>query len=210
MRDLQALTFVNTEELLRAGLTTEILKSGIIHVYKIIDLIDEQLLANDTPRLSGIVELNNLSSILGNLLATGIVKASAGVFKKNKPHTYPDLVASAPNAKDIEIKIAIERNKPKGHLSKAGYYLTFRYVLGDENGIYKRGERKDVVWIWEVRFGWLDEHHFSESNTPGDSGKTATFTSQGMEQLAVIFCDLERCPYSPKGKVYKAYLALYS
>lgn len=49
-----------------------------------------------------------------------------------------------------------------------------------------------------------------KSNTPGDSGKTATFTSQGMKQLAVIFCDLERCPYSPKGKVYQAYLDLYS
>lgn len=210
MRDVQPLTLVNTEVLSRAALTPEIITSAIFHAYKILDLIDEQLVANQVSRLSGMIELNSLSAILGNLLGAGIAQASDGVFKRNEPHKYPDLLAQTPNAEDIEIKMALERNKPKGHLAKPGYYLIFRYVLGDQDGIYNRGERKDVVWIWEVRFGWLDEEHFSISNTAGDSGKTATFTSKGMQELAVIFCDLERCPYSPRGAHYKAYQQLYA
>ena len=74
----------------------------------------------------------------------------------------------------LEIKMALEDNKPKGHLAKPGFYLTCRYVLADTSGNFVRGvaQRGAVVWIWELRAGLLGMEHFNLSNTPGDSGKT--------------------------------------
>jgi hypothetical protein len=210
MRDLQQFKFVNEEKLSQAGLTAEMIATGIQHTYGILDIIDSQLVASGSFRLAEMVELNNLSSIIGNLLGAGIAKGSRGNFQRSGPHQYPDLLAQTPESANVEIKIAIETNKPKGHLAKAGYYLTFRYVLGDEKGLHIRQHRGNVVWVWEVRFGWLNNEHFSISNTPGDSGKTATINTEGMKQLAVVFCDLERCPYAPSGATYRAYAQLYS
>ncbi|HKV33262.1 MAG TPA: hypothetical protein VJP89_03045 [Pyrinomonadaceae bacterium] len=161
--------------------------------------------------MSAMVELANLSSMLGNLLAAGIAKASAGSFIKNGPHKYPDLLANHAGAVDIEIKVALEGNKPKGHLAKPGFYLTCRYVLCDETGCFKRGteNRGVTVWVWELRAGWLTQEHFNLSNTPGDSGKTAVVNALGMRNLKVIYCDLEMFPGSRTGRVYRALNGLF-
>ena len=95
------------------------------------------------------------------------------VFARNRPHAYPDLVPNQSDVSGLEIKVALETNRPKGHLPKRGHYLTFRYVLGDENGNYEIGKRKNVIWVWEAKYGYLRDADFSISNTEGDSGKTA-------------------------------------
>lgn len=204
--------FVNLAAPQVSGLTAAMLAGGIAYVHNILDGLDNQLLSADAFRISQMFELANVSSMVGNLLGAGIANASSGAFRRNGPHKYPDLIAQAPQARDVEIKVALETNKPKGHLAKPGYYLTCRYVLCDESGVYTRGKehRDSVVWIWELRFGWLEMEHFSLSNTQGDSGKTAVINSAGMEQLSVIFCDLDRCPYGTRSAHRQHYNNLYN
>jgi hypothetical protein len=178
------------------GLTPQIIGGAISYTYKVLDGIDEQLAVGADARLAELVELANLSAIIGNLFRTGVVKASEGKFAPNAPHTYPDLLATNASAESFEIKVALENNKPKGHLVKAGPHLTLRYVLTDANGVYTRGkEHRGVVpWIWEVRVGRLVDDHFNFSNTDGDSGKTAVINAAGMAALSPVYLDRNRCP----------------
>lgn len=187
------------------GITTETIKRAIEHTYLVVDSIDEKLVENDQPRLADLVELANLSAIVGNLFRSGFEKASDGKYFSNAPHTYPDLLSTDPEIEGIEIKVALETNKPKGHLVKPGIHLTLRYVLGNMEGQFNRGKdnRGDVIWIWEIRVGYLDSEHFSVSNTEGDSGKTAVITSAGMDALSLAFCQLDKIPYARNGRVYR-------
>jgi len=187
---------------LGCGLTIEMLSAGIQYVYDTLDAIDAKLLERGSPRLTALVELANLSTIIGNLFNLGVIKASNGFFERAGPHKYQDLRATKLNQKGchVETKVALETNTPKGHLPKVGHYLTCRYVLGNEDGKYIVGtaNRGDVVWIWELRFGDLALSHFNVSNTEGDSGKTAVVNKEGMKRLAVIYFDQTYTPYSSR------------
>lgn len=194
-----------------ADLTWETIRKAIDYAYRILDTIDSQLVKAGSERLAGLIELANLSSVIGNLVAGGIAQNSGGCFVRNGPHKYPDLLHKSDVVdKGVELKVALEKNKPKGHLPKAGFYVTIRYVLGDENGAFGVGKdnRGDVVWIWEVKFGWLDEEDFSFSSTEGDSGKTAVITTSAYAGMDTIFADSSFCPYSPKSK-YRRDLPLF-
>ena len=74
--------FLNAEAL-KYGLSWEMVWYGVEYVYNTMDRLDATLIEADSPRIAELVELANLSSMLGNLLATGIVKASGGVFTRN-------------------------------------------------------------------------------------------------------------------------------
>lgn len=180
------------------GVTAKIVGDAVAYVHQILDSIDGQLVAGADSRLSQLIELANLSAIIGNLFRTGVCRSSEGMFLPNTPHTYPDLLANKDHvdACDVEIKVALEGNKPKGHLVKPGPHITVRYVLADEAGNFTRGkENRGVVpWIWEVRIGNLEARHFSFSNTEGDSGKTAVINAAGMDALSVVYFDSARCP----------------
>ena len=199
------------EALLNFGLTTHVVRKSIEYTHRVLDLLDKTLVDSGGVRLSSLIELANLSAIIGNVFRSGVAIASDGAFAANKPHTYPDLLAIAPGTSDIEIKVALERNNPKGHLIKPGPHLCVRYVLADEDGTYKPGSanRGDVPWIWEVRVGHLEEMHFNFSNTEGDSGKTAVINASGMDALAPVFIDLARCPHSQNGKIYATLATQY-
>ena len=137
---------------------------------------------------------------------------------------YPDLVAVKDGLQNVEIKMALEANTPKGHLAKEGYYLTSRYVLLNEDGTLTpntkephphKPDKERVVrvgtipCIWEVRFGWLDFSDFNTSNTAGDSGKTAVVNAAGMKKLSVVYCDLDACPLPKNGPAYKQMRSLF-
>ncbi len=194
------------------GLSVQMIGDAVTYVYDILDSIDAKLLEAGGEQLSELVELANLSAIIGNLYRGGIVRASKGGFAANAPHTYPDLLGRGNDCKDIEIKVALENNKPKGHLIKPGPHLTLRYVLADGNGNHQRGKdnRGKVPWIWEVRVGGLKDGHFNFSNTEGDSGKTAVINADGMKALKIVYCDLERCPLSPNGRGFREVSGLFS
>lgn len=197
--------FIEHQELTDAGLTIDNLHKAIEYAHEILDEIDEKLITVKVGRISQLVELANLSSMVGNLLGAGIENFSNGNFQRNGPHKFPDILGQNQNVKDIEIKISLETNKPKGHLAKEGYYLTLRYVLIDNNAEYDKNERGQVVQIWEARFGYLLEEHFNISNTAGDSGKTAVINKDGMEALKVAYIDMNYCPYSERASTYKLY-----
>ena len=171
------------------GLSCNIILQSIQHCYNLLDAIDAQLLRAGADSLSYTVELANLSSIVGNIIGAGIVKYSDGQYIRNRPHTYPDLIPKNNIGEGIEIKVALNKNKPKGHLPKSGHYITFRYVLKEQSKNHKSVE------VWEVKYGILDEDDFSLSNTAGDSGKTAVLRTNSLNQMHNIYFDPTLCPY---------------
>lgn len=180
------------------GLSGAMICEAIDHVYATLDLMDAQFVHAGTDPIAGLVELANLSSMVGNLLAAGLATASAGQYRRNRPHAFPDLVPLRPHLPELELKMALETNYPKGHLAKTGTYITFRYVLGDEYGGYVRGRegRGKTVWIWEARVGQLEESDFSLSNTEGDSGKTAVIRTDSLKAMTLAFLDDRFHPYA--------------
>lgn len=210
-RIADSLSFRDDDVLGSIGVSKEMLLGAVSHTYDILDSIDDKLVDSESPRLAETVELANLSSIVGNLLGAGIAKHSGGLYRRNGPHRYPDLLSQDETVKNLEIKVSLEKNQPKGHLAKEGAYVTCRYVLCDSSGIYRRSkdERGDVVYIWELRAGWLTEEHFNISNTPGDSGKTAVINRKGMDELHIVYCDQRRCPYPATGRNVSQYYSLF-
>lgn len=178
------------------GLGPEWIEHAINETYARLDLIDERLIESGSPPLPKLVELANLSSMIGNVLRSALASASGGLYVSNEPHTYPDLVSQVGGVSDLEIKMALESNKPKGHLPKPGLHLTCRYVLADRDGSYTRGTRGNAPWIWEVRLGHLEANDFSISNTEGDSGKTANIKTDALDGLACVFFNPAHNPYA--------------
>jgi len=201
--------FFNHKVLEKNGLSCEMLYDGINYTYRTLDKLEKTLVEEGAPRLSKIGELSVLSSMIGNFFATGIIKSSKGIFERAGSHKYQDLRATNKKYKNVEIKMSIEKNKPKAHLPKEGFYLTCRYVLGNEDGTYTLKQRGEFIWIWEIRFGYLRKEHFNTSSTENDSGKTAVVNSVGMKRLVPVFFNQNHCPYGEKSKLRKS-LAIIS
>lgn len=198
-RRLPVSVSLNEERLLElTGLETSAIRSAVEYVYDTLDLIDTELIARGSEPISGLVELANLSSMIGNLVGAGVAEASNGLYIRNRPHAFPDLVPQRADLPDLEIKTALESNSPKGHLPKEGVYLTFRYGLGGPNGEYTRGKdgRGRTAWVWEVRVGHLGLDDFSISNTEGDSGKTAVIKTESFKAMPVVLFDPRFFPYA--------------
>lgn len=179
------------------GLDSGSLVASIESCYATLDLIDDQLSSNSTA-IAEIVELANLSSMIGNLLGAGLAQASGGLYKRNRSHAYPDLIPQKPDGVELEIKVALEKNSPKGHLPKQGTYLCFRYVLGDKEGRYQKGKanRGNTVWIWEVKVGRIGTQDFAVSSTAGDSGKTAVIKTSVFNEMPLVYYVPEFLPYA--------------
>lgn len=184
--------FLNNKVLAKNGLSCDVIHKGISYTYKTLGKIETALEDSKVPQ---IFELSNLSSIIGNFLAIGIVKNSKN-FDKSGSHQYQDLRSKNKRYKNIEIKMSLEKNRPKAHLPKEGYYLTCRYVLGNPDGTYTQGKRGNFIWIYEIRFGYLNKKHFNISNTKNDSGKTAVVNSEGMKKLIPVFYNKNHSPWS--------------
>lgn len=182
------------------GLSSQQLLNAIQSCYETLDAIDTQLINKNVTLIGNLVELANFSSMIGNLLGEGIAKSSSGIYSRNKPHTFPDLLPLRAPGVNLELKMALETNTPKGHLPKAGTYITFRYVLGDKEGNFSRGKecRGDTAWIWEVKVGRVNSKDFSCSNTAGDSGKTAVIKANVHNNMHLVYYVPEFLPYAPK------------
>jgi hypothetical protein len=184
-------------------LSVDIIREGLKHAYKVLDVIDASLRAEDLDVLSKQMEGANYSTFVSNLIVSGIAKASGGKFERAGPHKYQDLRSTKENecGHNIEAKIAIETRMPKGHLPKEGYYLACRYVMCDEKNAYCRGSRGSLVRVWEIRVGKLVKGDFSSSNTEGDSGKTATVRKESFNKLSLVYVDRSLFPYASTGKI---------
>ena len=126
------------------GVTYKRIKAAVGYVHDTLDTLDEQLQQKGLPKMTELVELTNLSSIIGNIFASGYVAVSKGAFSRAGPHKYQDLRTTGlePEAVNVEVKIALEKNNPKGHLAKSGNYITCRYVLTTEKRSYTFGDWK--------------------------------------------------------------------
>lgn len=182
------------------GLESAAIVEAIDACHNTLDIIDAQLTSRGSLPIARLVELANLSSMIGNLLGSGLAEASGGIYKRNRPHSYPDLIPLQEPGRPIELKVALETNNPKGHLIKPGVYLTFRYVLGTAQGGYIRGKdnRGATVWIWEAKVGLLQENDFSFSSTVGDSGKTAVIRTASLDAMTTIYYAPRFNPYVNK------------
>jgi transcriptional regulator with XRE-family HTH domain len=213
MREPASNGFLSPSIIESIGLTHEMLRQAIRDTYHLLDQIDVTLETADVSPLSQTVELANLSSMIGNIFASAIAKHSNGLLRRNGPHKYPDLLTTGVSQQvpNLELKMALENNKPKGHLAKEGHYLICRYVLCQIDGSLLIGKEQRGVkpYIWEIRCGYLLLEHFNLSNTSGDSGKTAVVNAAGMEILQIVYCDLDRVPLSRKGKTYQSYEQLF-
>jgi transcriptional regulator with XRE-family HTH domain len=185
------------------GLTHQSILGAIEDCYQTLDLIDSELAKRESPPISELVELANLSSMIGNLLAAGLVEHSAGAYSRNTPHTFPDLLPRRKGLSGIELKTALERNKPKGHLPKPGMHLTFRYVLCNREGCFKRGKenRGRTAHIWEVKVGALKKNDYDLSNTAGDSGKTAVIKTTVLQAMTLVYFDSRLLPFASRGDI---------
>lgn len=185
------------------SLSAAVILGAVEKTYATLDLIDAQLLRSKSPPLAATVELANLSSMLGNILGAAVADNSGGLYKRNGPHKFPDLLPLKRGACDLELKVSLESNRPKGHLPKPGMYLTARYVLGDRRAGHKIGTRGDTVWIWEMRVGKLTAGDFANSNTAGDSGKTSVVKTDAFYAMDVFYLDERFIPHKPrKGRLY--------
>lgn len=173
-------------------ITPQDIVRAIEHTYQVLDLIDEESSSRGGDRLAKMVELANLSAILGNVFGAALAAGSQGRWVRNGPHKYPDLIRpqSLPSG-GTEIKVALESNNPKGHLPKPGPHILVRYVLADSSALrnWRPVERGDTVVVWEVRAGKLGTDDFNLSNTPGDSGKSAVVKSSALKRLRVEYFD---------------------
>jgi transcriptional regulator with XRE-family HTH domain len=189
------------------GMPATSLIAAIQGCYHTLDLIDDQLTSRGSQPIAKLVELANLSSMVGNLVSGCIADKSDGLYTRNRPHHYPDLLALKQPALPIELKVALETNKPKGHLPKPGRYIAIRYVLGDRVGNYTRGkdQRGTTVWFWEARIGVIRAEDFSISNTDGDSGKTAVVRTAAFNEMKLVFFDPKYCPHPMKNGTYPGF-----
>ena len=90
----------NENELIeRIGVDGDTLLGAINACYQTLDSIDEQLIGKGSVPIAHLVELANLSSMIGNIVGGGIADCSNGLYKRNKPHTYPDLLPQSAPAK---------------------------------------------------------------------------------------------------------------
>lgn len=195
--------FENTDVLSGlTGLGPEWVASAIESCYSTLDIIDEKLIEDAAVPLARLVEGANLSSMMGNLLGAGLAVASGGIYVRNRPHAYPDLLPLHEHTLPAEVKLAFETNRPKGHLPKAGLHLTFRYVLGDRGGRFVTGKdnRGDTAWIWEAAIGVLDASDYDISNTEGDSGKTAVIKTESFKHMTRIYYQRDFYPYTRRDR----------
>jgi len=180
------------------SLTHQSIRGAIEGCYQTLDLIDSELAQRGSPPVSQLVVLANLSSMIGNLLAAGLVEHSNGAYSRNAPHTCPDLLPNVAGQAGIEVKTALETNKPKGHLPKSGVHATFRYVLCDREGRFVRGKanRGNTAFVWEVKVGRLRPSNYDLSNTVGDSGKTAVIKTAVLKAMTLVFFDPALLPHA--------------
>jgi len=174
--------------------------NGVEEIYENLDTIDFALSRRGLdPLAEQFDEYAALSTVIGEFFASGVSGASDGLYDVNAGN-FPDLISSGKQSgvPGIEVKMAMEDNSPKGHIAKPGMYVVVRYILGGRDKSYDPDERKDTPWIWEVRMGEMEEEQFNESDTEGDSGKTATFTADALWDFDVLYLDPDLIPYTDR------------
>ena len=186
---------VESERLTEATrLSGHIVRKAIDAAYSKIDVIDEQMRESGSPHLVDLVGLDHLNGLLAGVLASGVVKASPGLYVQNSPRQHPVLLPLQHGLPEMVVKTAHETDRPVAGPDVAGIYLVFRYVLVDRKGDFMRGEsaRGDMVAVWEARFGELAEADF----IPHRGGKGPRLRKDALERMELVYYDPALLPYA--------------
>ena len=181
-------------------LSGHIVRKAIDAAYRRLDVIDEQMRDSGSPVLLELVGLDHLTSLLSGALASGVAKASNGLYVQNGPRQHPDLLPLQHGLPEMIVKTALETARPIGGPGTSGIYLVFRFVLVDQKGGYTRGEasRGDMVAVWEARFGELFEADF----IPPRGGKGPTLRKDALDRMELVYYDPALLPYAKASGVY--------
>jgi transcriptional regulator with XRE-family HTH domain len=186
---------VESERLTEATwLSGHIVRKAIDAAYRKIDVIDEQMRESGSPTLVELVGLEHLNGLFAGVLASGVVKASPGLYVQNSPRQHPDLLPLQQGLPEMVVRTALETDRPVAGPELAGIYLVFRYVLADRKGDYTRGEaaRGDMVAVWEARFGELTGADF----VPARGRKGPTLRKDALDRMELVYYDPALLPYA--------------
>ena len=166
--------------------------------YRKLDLVDQQITGSAAGSIAGLVEPDDLSSLLANLLSAGIARASNGLYVQSSPDHASSLLPLRQGLPELDVATALETDRPAVPAVKVGVYLTFRYVLAERDGTFTRGKdsRGDTAAIWEVRFGELHEHDFHTATGSSRLRKDA------MDRMELVYYNPELLPYARPTGVY--------
>lgn len=184
------------------ALTGDTIRRAIDAAYHKLDLIDEQLRDAGSPPLVELVGLHHHSSLLGDVLGCGVARASDGLYVHNGPRHHPDLLPLRHGLPELELKAALETNRPVSGPTIAGTYLVFRFVLVDRKTGYTRGadSRGDTVAVWEAKFGELSEDDFHASRA--DTGKSRVLRKDALDRMEHVYYNPDFLPYAKPTGIY--------
>lgn len=167
-------------------LTYEHLAQTLDHTQSVIHRINRNMVAEGGVTLQDLIQGNNFSGLVSNLLANSFHQCSP--YKHNHHQRYPDLICAEANngaGEGLEIKTTINIGKGgESHNGHDGWHVIACYSFL-ENG--------DIQFV-HVMFAWLNNHRHADPdwkyvgsvvNEETGSRRTETFntTPQGNEKL---------------------------
>jgi transcriptional regulator with XRE-family HTH domain len=185
------------------GLTAATVARAVEIAYRKLDLIDEQMRASGSRPLVELIELPELSALMGNLLSAAVARASNGLYVQNGPDHSPNLLPVRQGLPELEVVTAPETERPAGGMRKAGLHLVIRYVLADRTGAYTRGSRGDTVAVWEIRFGELGDADYTGGARPTNG--RARLKREALDRMELVYYDPALLPYARATGVYATY-----
>ena len=183
------------------GLTAAAIARAVEIAYRKLDLIDEQMRASGSRPIVELIDIAELSSLMGNLLSAAVARASNGLYVQNGPDHSPNLLPVRQGLPELEVATALETERPTGAARKAGLHLVLRYVLADRSGAYTRGadSRGDTVAVWEIRFGNLSE---GDCISSARANGRAQLKKAALERMELVYYDPALLPYARATGVY--------
>jgi len=196
------------------GLSYPHLQATLDRTQSVIHRINRNLVAESGSTLQDLIQGNNFSGLISNVLADSFHHCSP--YKHNHDQRYPDLINPSANrglSEGLEIKTTLRIGKGgESHNGHDGWHVIACYNFL-ENG--------DIVFV-HVMFAWLNGHRHSEPdwkyvgsriNEATGSRRTETFntTTQGNWKLrdGSAYLDVDRVNYSrwrsPLGRVMPAW-----
>lgn len=177
------------------GLTAPTVGRAIELAYRKLDIVDEQLSGSGSRPLAGLLGPADLASLVANVLAAGIDRASNGLYVQNDPGRSPSLLPLGPGHSELEVKAALETGHPAR--GSTGAYLAARYVLVGSDGTFTRGKdaRGDTVAVWEVRFAVVGDEDFHNA---------ARLKKDVHDRMELVYYDPSLLPYAKATGVYSA------
>lgn len=157
------------------------LKEVLRHTSDIINHLDSSLTEMGAPRLSSIIQRNNFSGIVSNVLTSSFDRHTE--YKNNSDYQYPDLIGPV----GLEIKCTVNSSKGgESHNGHSGWHMVASYEMIDYN----------LQWtcIKFANLGRDDWKYCGSKINDGGSQRTETYSTSpsGRSKLLGGICYLNK------------------